>query len=547
MKKCKQCQSSFEVTDADRGFYEKMDVPEPTLCPDCRNQRRMSWRNEQTFHKRKCDLCEKEMISTYPEKAPFPVYCQSCWWSDRWNPLSYGKEFDFSRSFFEQYTDMMKKVPHRALFITGENENSEYTNCAGSNKNCYYLLGNCGWNESCLFGNGVSDSVDCMEVYFGQKNELCYEIINCSKCYNLRFSQNCSLCSDSWFLRNCSGCKNCFGCANLNNKEYHFLNRKMDKGEYEAKILELKLDSFKTLKKIRENFPEFFLKYPVKYSEIIGSENCSGNWISNSKNCEECYEISAGEDCKWCYCTKDCKDSYDFFGFGYHSERIYESVGSGEGMNIRFCFACDRSSDITYCSECNTSQDLFGCYGLRKNQYCILNRQYLKDEYEELQNKIMEHMKKTGEYGEFFPLELSPFAYNETIAQEHYPLNKKEVSILNGKWQEDEESSYQTESYHIPDLISETEDNILKKVLACEKCRKAYRIVAPELHFYRKMNLPVPHECLKCRFKNRKNLRIPYHLFQRKCANCSAEIQTTYSPDRPEKVYCEACYLKEVY
>jgi len=31
-------------------------------------------------------------------------------------------------------------------------------------------------------------------------------------------------------------------------------------------------------------------------------------------------------------------------------------------------------------------------------KYCILNKQYSKEEYEELVPKIIEHMQKTGEW-----------------------------------------------------------------------------------------------------------------------------------------------------
>ena len=39
-------------------------------------------------------------------------------------------------------------------------------------------------------------------------------------------------------------------------------------------------------------------------------------------------------------------------------------------------------------------------------------------------------MKSTGEWGEFFPHELSPFGYNETVAQEYFPLNEAQAKDL---------------------------------------------------------------------------------------------------------------------
>jgi hypothetical protein len=56
-----------------------------------------------------------------------------------------------------------------------------------------------------------------------------------------------------------------------------------------------------------------------------------------------------------------------------------------------------------------------------------LNRQYTKEEYELLVPKIIEKMMSDGEWGEFFPAILSPFGYNETVAQEYFPLTREEL------------------------------------------------------------------------------------------------------------------------
>ncbi|MBU0626695.1 hypothetical protein KKH82_04680 [Patescibacteria group bacterium] len=80
-----------------------------------------------------------------------------------------------------------------------------------------------------------------------------------------------------------------------------------------------------------------------------------------------------------------------------------------------------------YCSCCRNIKDCFGCISLNNAQYCILNKQYTKVEYETLVPKIIEHMTKTEERGEFFPSSISPFGYNETVASEYYHLTKEEA------------------------------------------------------------------------------------------------------------------------
>src|SRR3989338_9885653 len=106
MPNCRQCQSSFEIFPEDRRFYDMMQVPEPTLCYICRMQRRLSFRSERFLYHRKCDLSGKQIISSYSSDKPFPVYENDEWWSDKWDPLSYCRDFDFNRPFFEQFRDL---------------------------------------------------------------------------------------------------------------------------------------------------------------------------------------------------------------------------------------------------------------------------------------------------------------------------------------------------------------------------------------------------------------------------------------------------------
>ena len=107
---CQNCQSSFVIDAQDFAFYEKMKVPAPTFCPECRLQRRLIFRNEMILYKRKCDLCGKDTISIYHKNSPCIVYCQQCWWSDKWNPTDYAKEYDFNKPYSkEEYCEILKE------------------------------------------------------------------------------------------------------------------------------------------------------------------------------------------------------------------------------------------------------------------------------------------------------------------------------------------------------------------------------------------------------------------------------------------------------
>ena len=143
-KVCQNCDSEFRIEPDDFEFYEKMRVPAPTLCPTCRFKRRAIWRNETTLYTgRKCAKCEKSIVSMYNPKSPYTVYCHNCYNSDSWDPKDYAMDYEENRPCFNQLNELIRKVPKITTFIatgTGKNVNSEYTNMAGRNKNCYHLF-----------------------------------------------------------------------------------------------------------------------------------------------------------------------------------------------------------------------------------------------------------------------------------------------------------------------------------------------------------------------------------------------------------------------
>lgn len=77
---CAQCGKDFLIIVQEQKFYAKKDLPWPENCPECRQKRRLSLRNERRLYKRTCDKCHKEIISTYAPDSPYIVYCQECFW-----------------------------------------------------------------------------------------------------------------------------------------------------------------------------------------------------------------------------------------------------------------------------------------------------------------------------------------------------------------------------------------------------------------------------------------------------------------------------------
>ncbi len=545
-KICKNCSQNFEVTESDIKFYKKMGVPTPTFCLEGRQQRRIAFRNFWNLYHRKCDATGKKIISMYSDSVSFPVYDKNFWWGDNWDPKAFGIDFDFSKTFFENYDIFNKKVPRSSISNT-QTENCNFSNLAYLSKNCYLVFG-CVKNEDCMYGKIVWSSKNCFDCYYIYRCEWCSNSVDLNDCYDTHFSTECANCVESYFLHDCRNCKNCFGCTNLRNKEFYFFNKKLSREKYFQRLKSIFPLTPKILSDGRiwlKNEKHTKCIFPENFN--LKTEECVGNHILESKNVFYGFDVKKSEDCKFLFSTAECQNCYDIsFTGGAQKSFNYECLTSANSNDIRFCQIVVDSSNIDYSELCFYSKDLFACNGLRNAQYCILNKQYSKEEYFELREKIIEHMKKTGEWGEFFPVEMSPFAYNETVANEYFPMSKEEVLAKGWKWKDDDKKDYLPQKIKIPDLISEVEDKICDEILACEKCKKNYKIQKSELKFYRKMDLPIPHKCPDCRHTERMKLRNPRKLWDRKCDKCSYEIKTSFAPNRPEKVYCERCYLESV-
>ena len=566
-RNCQNCKKDFTIEPDDFSFYEKIKVPPPTFCPECRMIRRMTWRNERSLFHRECDFSGKKIITMFHPETNIKVYDHDIWWGDKWDPTEYGMDYDFSKPFFEQYKELLTKVP---LANVGNTNcpSSPYGNHNADCKNCYLVYASY-LNEDVMYSQGATSLKNCMDIYTLAKSEQCYEDVLCDSLYQVNFSFGSDQSINSSFLKECINCQECICCINLRNKKYHFLNKQYTKEEY-LKIKEsLDFGSYKILSDFKRQYKEFILKFPCKYAGIIKSTNCSGDCILNAKNVKYSFDIYGDmEDSKYVAHGLGAKDSYDCYGFGGGAYLLYEGVDTGlKASNLYFSVLTHSCMNTYYTYMCYNSKNLFGCIGIRKGEYYILNKKYTKEEYESLIPKIkqqminMPYVDKNGivyKYGEFFPSEISPFAYNETIAQEYFPMKTEKIKDSGYLYRQPTKREYKVtiKSEDLPDHIKDVKDDIVNEIIACPNngneltlCTQAYRIIEDELTFLRKYNIALPRFCPNCRHYKRLSQRNPMKLWHRKCMKegCNNEFETSYAPERPETVYCERCYQNEVY
>ncbi|MBI3335225.1 MAG: hypothetical protein HY001_01890 [Candidatus Portnoybacteria bacterium] len=599
-KTCQNCKQQFVIEPADFKFYEKMQVPPPTFCPDCRLQRRMAWRNERTLYARSCNATKEDVISCYHQDAPFPVYKREYWYSDKWDPLSYGREYNFSKPFFEQFGELFNAVPRLQAWLV-DSVGCDYTNYTVTSKDCYNCFTALGGNENCMHSSYLNFSVDSMDCHLIKKCELCFECVNCEGSYNLKYSVDSINCRDSLFLSDCNNCTNCFLCVGLHNKQYHIFNKPYSKEEYQRKVKAFAPSFWRGIQELKKQFREFEVKFPKKFMHGRKNVDVSGDYIYNSKNCHNSYLVNSNEDSRYVvYAPNSVKSYYDVFISVLSNEFVYESHAIPKNNYfIRFCDQCGESSSfLEYSSMCLSSQNLFGCVGVRGKKYCILNKQYSQSEYESLRKKVIEHMNtmpyidKRGRvytYGEFFPIELSPFGYNESVAQDYFPLAKDKIGE-NGYGLTDIAKHKKTyhatmKSEDLPDDMRDGDDSVLNEIIECVNTSEhtcagvgVFRLIPKELAFYQEHSIPLPRFCPNCRQLARIKQRNPLKLWLRGCncrgpssenevyqntiehfhksTRCPNEFETTYPPrlavfgeagalEREEIVYCEQCYVAE--
>jgi len=556
-KKCKNCWINFDITNTDKEFYDKISpvfgwkkfaIPTPTLCPDCRQKRRLCFRNERKLYRRNCDASGKQIISVYSPDKPYKVYDHKIWRSDQWNPIDYGQEYDFSKTFFGQFDELMKKIPQIALINFGS-ENSDYCNRVESCKDDYLCFG-AGNAQNCMYSYWLSSAQDIVDSCYCFNSSDIYAGIDCDKVTLSMYVKNCLDCSECVACYNCKWCTHCIGCTNQNNQSYMIFNTQYTKEEFYKKKESLTLDT------LLHEFHKILIKTPRIQCDIVHSEQCTWDGIINGKNLINCFNVQWWENCKRVTASEEAYNSQDTsyaWWLPIGVEYCYELMW---GQDYRHCLFSNTGVGLVhvlYSIDCKNSSHLFGCVWLHNKEYCILNKQYTKEEYEMVVWKIIEHMQTTKERWEFFPSSISPFGYNETVVQEYFPLTRDEALAQWYKRMDQEypinipENAQTVKAQDIPANIQDITDDILNKVIICEVSGRPFRIIKPELDFYRKHDIALPRKHPDIRHQERQGERSPRELHLRTCDHCGSAMVSIYSSEYVWRVYCETCYNKEMY
>ena len=549
---CRFSGEKFYVRPEDIVFYKKIRVPLPTLSPRERIRRKLAFLNTYNLFYGTSASSGKEIITQYPPETPYRIYEHQIWFGEDLDFREYARDFDSSKSFFEQFKTIQFKVPRPSLQVDATSVSSDYTNNSSYLKNCYLVFDSYQAEES-AYSIALMNSKNCYDSFTAINTDIGYDIFESSDLYNCFFIEYSKNCLDSYFLYDCRNCTHCFGGVNLRHKKYVFFNEQLTKEEYEKRIKAINLGNKDILGHWKDEFNK--LKGTALHKETHNERAISslGEYLKNTKNCYASFYMVGAENTSYSIGGIGTKDSFDILG-GADSEFSYDSFGGINNYNIKFSLNSDFSRELEYCDLCINCHNCFGCVGLKNKSFCIFNKQYEENEYWEMVDKVKIKMLKDGEYGEFFPPALSPYFYNISIATSYAGYDDIETAKKYGYFvSEIPDLTLKTggeviRSDNLPKNIADVNDNIIEAIILDSKNNKKFRYVRQEIDFYRKHNLALPREHFSFRLaeKRKRFGSILLSLYDRNCMKCGKKILSSYNPDDSRIVYCEPCYLKEI-
>ena len=545
-KICTDCKNGFIIDSSDLILYEKVGIERSILCYFCRVKLHLSFWFFGKFRKSKSDLSGENLITVLPEKSRYPIYTLSEWHSDKWNAMDFGIDYDEKRPFFEQLQELQEKVPHPHQNGTN-NTKCEWSDDVWNSKNCYLSrsMEEC---EDLLYSYRNMRVKNSIDVTICFDSEKCFDSGDCYNSYKLFYSRHSRDCIESYFLFDCRNCQNCFMSWNLRNKSYCIENVQYTKEAYEEKIESINLGSHDSVSSFKKRYEELVKREAVHRENFnLKAYNSSGNYLMDVKDCTNCNTINDCEDCANCIRGTKEKSNIDSNGCWY-SELMGNTSCCVNSYGLKYSvWSSSRYSEyLDLCVEC---EYCFGCVGLKKKKYCILNKQYTKEEYEILKNKIISDMRKRGEYGKFLPYSMSAGPFNFSTSFLYFPETKKEdILKLGGYWEDINESHIEgIPTSELPDSIRNVSDAITAKALICPETGWRFNISQNELNFYRENNIPLPRYHFDARTKRHLKYLTVLQSYPYKCYYCQKDIMAYYPPEWGyKKVACENCYKQNI-
>lgn len=545
---CSISWETFEVGDHELKLRKQFWLEWlPTMKPKYRFQHLGAFWPHWNLHKRKCDKTEKEIVTVFRPDCPYPVWHKDVWMREADPPKAV---FDFDRPFFEQAWELFRRCPIQ--HNTGnQNENCEYTDDWWHSRDCYLCHSwyECEKTRYCYRNVRLKDSIYCVYCF---ESENCIDLINSRDCHSIVYGVYLRGCSDSAFLYDCRNCSDCMFCFNLRNKKYCIGNKQFSKDEYLAQVKKWNLASKKGYTEAKKLFEKMMREMAWHRSIYVDMcESSDGNYLENCDTVTNTFFVSEAQDCvNMVRSAERTLHQLDTVCCPLQCEMIHmTSAAQVKCYDIKYCYQISETRSAQYCAYSLRLQDCFWCCGLVGGRQCVLNTPYSKSEYEELQKRIVDHMKSTGEYAQFFPWYFAPNPYDDSFSKTYWKLDKDEQIDLGFRWQEPLEKSndHYTSVEAIPDNLYELEESNLSQVYWDEKAHRPFQILPTDLEIFKRLGVALPDTFYTPRLQEHFAW-MPFdgELRTTSCAKSWSPIQTCWPAQYDGRILSEEEYLNVV-
>jgi len=591
---CKYCDEEFALYDLEKEILDKHQFKYPDICPTCRFRILYSYINDKHLYHRADTSTGKNIISILNPDFPWKVIDAKVYKNLMIDDEALIYARGLSDDIFWDFKKLFRDFPQSSRMTYPSLENSLYASHVWWAKNLYLsfcvfekcediyysyrILGNC---KTIFNSLDVSES---SEIYTSRMVE---------NSHGIYFSSNVSESNTLLFCYNMQGCSDCILSCNKINTKYSIWNKVYKEEEYKKKEKEIQetIKTPKWYKIIEKQYRDFLKKNLVEPSlNIQNSEAIAwDNIYYSSNNINSFKGIGNHNTVNTVLTGNNRKDTMiqliNSIEWWQHCENVIGSCSFGQGVyNLFFCNTVTQSKDCYYCFDIEDCEECMFSIWLRHKKYCILNKQYKKDQYFELKEKMILYLKKRWEWGRFLWFDFSPFPYNDTSSYEFWKVKeviyadgRKETIDKNARWivtvESDDFISNATlnlwgrekinikwrtknKEVNVPNGMEKVKDlenidiiseDILEMAIICEKTKRPYRIIGIELEFLKKKGLPIPHIHHEIRMEKLLWERPLWELYVRKCDACEKDMLSVLKRKVEYKIYCPECYNTYMY
>ena len=540
------------LTEKEINVYQKHDAPPLDYSPLVRMQMLTTqWPGGQWWYNKHAETGAPIITAVHPATG-IRVLPDKEWFEKDFGEINL--DVDFEKPFLDQLLELRRKVPSSAGRNFKEVENSIALVSLGDVNSYFVVLSR---SKNSFFSVSALDTESSAEVYNSSSITNSYQIVHSDRVYNSQYVRESRDCINSAFLFDCRNVENCFGATNKRNKSYLWFNEQLTKEEWEKRRAEVDLGSRAEAKKWLDKFDDLVKTavWPENFNEH--NENSTGEYLTKATNCDSVYYADGGarDEFHTSWSLGNCERNA-YASSMSNSQDNYFSCDVVECNKTRYSYMLMRCQNVEYSTECYDCEDCFGCVGLRRKKFCILNKQYTEEDYWNKLDELKCAMLVRGEYGEFLPAKMSPAYFPEGGSVRYYLADPdtfaKKVNAHDFKADADgaigsvlSGAENVPDSMTIPDSIDDIDEAWVSKPVQDATYSRRFSLLAPEVSLYKKLRVAPP---TSHHVKRVLDLTLTANtgVFEEKiCEGCKKKITVSKNARYPDRhIFCKSCYTE---